>query len=174
MNISSQMITVNLPRYNYSQSYDRKTFLSDFPNSLISTAFTDPEEKEIDITQPSVTPYVLQYLQTLTEGTTPIVPFEDMTSAGRYLLIPILDVVSDPKYRDFRDTYPNTNLFIGPYTSIQILQYTITFTSTYDYREVFFYAIRNNYLSLLRYLLETNPSDKNEETNKKAYSSLPI
>ena len=85
--------TIELPKYEYKRQFNRNEFIRDFPNSMIATALTDQEATEIIITQPFVTPYVIQYLANLIEGVIPPVSEEDMTQASGYLLIPILGVV---------------------------------------------------------------------------------
>lgn len=131
--------TVHLPKYDYSQIFNRDKFISMFPDSLLAVAFTDPEEKEVSLENPSVTPYVLQFLSDVMTRTSPYVLPLDMTPASRYLLIPLLAVVSDPKYRMFREQYDYINI-LNPQDLDDM------------YSEILNFAVMNEYPSLLSHL----------------------
>lgn len=142
-------ITVNLPSYNYSLTFNRSEFFSLFPDSLIAITFTNPEEKEVDIINSLVTPYVLQYINLLVENPdeVPSSPSQDLTPASRYLLMPILGVLSNLKYDEF----------IQQYSYIDLLD--INYLKQ-DYGVILNYSLKNNFPLLTNYLLErVNPED---------------
>lgn len=133
-------ITINLPAYDIQSTYDRNKFLKFFPDSMISAAFQDPEETHIDLTSKIMTPYVLEYLQTMLETVDAFPPPKtDLTEAGRYLLISVLEIVSRPEYIKFQAKYPNINLLDS--RSLQD-----------NYSSILVYSLLYNYPLLRTYL----------------------
>lgn len=134
--------TIYLLSYAYSKQYDRRVFTDRFPDSMITTALTNPEDNEVDIKERVVTPYVLDYIsRILSSGAVPKVPTEDMTQASRYLLIPFLGLVSDPRYVMFRQMYPEYNLFLVVHLDLH-------------YQNILLFALLHQWSALLNYLWE--------------------
>lgn len=148
----TDQFTVRLSRYSHTETYDRKVFTIMFPESMITAALTDPEETEIDINEPIVTPYVLSYLNDVTQGFIPEVPSIDMTQASRYLLIPLLGVISDPMYAQFRMKYPELNLAESEELNGH-------------YGPILEYSLRYRYPMLLQYLWEEEDIAKHQPEN---------
>ncbi len=84
---------IRLPRYsNMESQFNKDWFTSLFPDSLISRALQDPEANDIDITDSSVKPDILNYLHTMyLEGKIPdgTPDRKDLIDADRYLNIDI-------------------------------------------------------------------------------------
>ena len=78
---------IYLLSYTYGKDFNRDQFTTMFPESMITVALTDPDEKEVGISERVVTPYILDYLSNLLAGGIPEVPKDPliMKSASRYL-----------------------------------------------------------------------------------------
>lgn len=134
-------IVINLPVYDTQYKFNRAQFLSLFPDSMISTAFQDPDETSIDLTHHTMTPDILEYLHNTVKSNMllPIKDNQNFQEVGRYLLIPILEVISQSEYTQFHETYPKINLL-----EKQSLRD--------NYSTILVYALLHNYSSLLHYL----------------------
>lgn len=105
------VVSVRLPRYEGKiWTYPKVEFIELFPYCPISLALQDPDADIIDINVPVVTPYVLDYLTLILSRRILPIPVENMSSASKYLLIPILDIVSSEKYPVLLKSYPDINL----------------------------------------------------------------
>src|SRR5437016_13274734 len=102
------MLRVNLS--NYAIDLPKDKLHSVFPNSLLDNAAELGDD--VDITQPLVTPSLLQLLQQiLTSGKIPsTIPSDvDYVKASTYLNIPLLVALADPWFPTFRFLDPNIN-----------------------------------------------------------------
>lgn len=97
------MLTIALSHDTFSIEVDRKLFMTTFPESMITaTLQLDSEECRIELENTVVTPYCLEYLKDILDGKDIGVPTVDLSAAGKYLLIDLLGVVSDPLYGQFK------------------------------------------------------------------------
>lgn len=129
-----------LPNFNNAKYiFSREQFISMFPYSPVSLALQDTEADEVELIHSEVTPYILNYLSNTINCNILPIPEYNMTSASRYLLIPILGIVSSPLYPSFRETFPDVNLFTFPFNDPQ-------------YDQLLTYAIKNNWSELVDYL----------------------
>lgn len=147
-----------LSRYNnYEVSIPRDRFLRLFPTGLIATTLElDPEATDIDIPTAIITPDILDFFQSIVmEGKIPdiiSVDKDNLYRTGDYLQLDLLQVVADPLYSDFHQTYPEINLVDRDSLNTDII-----------YNSILEYALRNHYSSLLDYLFEnTNPEEHQE------------
>src|SRR5579884_706100 len=103
------LVTVILPTYqNYTLELPRERLLQMFPQSLLAeaTEFAGP----IEITNPLVTPEILQAVKTmLTEHRIPHLSSET-TTAANYLQIDPLILASEPQLPLFERVHPEVNL----------------------------------------------------------------
>lgn len=107
MSRQAKRFKVTLPSHdNYTQVYSRDRFIEMFPCSPISLALQDPTAETIEITVPAVTPYVLEYLSNWVETQALSIPTENLSAAGRYLLIPWLLIASSPLYPQLMAKHP--------------------------------------------------------------------
>lgn len=103
--------TVTLSKYNYSQGYDRDQFIALFPESMISQALElDKGATNIVLNISDVTPYVLMYINRVIHIRKLPIPATDISQAGKYLLIPLLEMVSDLRYVEFHTDHSEVNL----------------------------------------------------------------
>src|SRR5438874_2624551 len=110
----------HLPDQEYWK-FSKSKFQEYFPDSFISRALQlDPETEEITLSNSGVSDTkvmedALNYLDGICHGAYPYISKVDLSSAGKYLLIQLLEIVSHPKYDDFlsftyRSNIVNTNL----------------------------------------------------------------
>lgn len=139
----------------------RKEFRYLFPESIISTALDDETATVIEITQPVVTPKVGEYLTEVIAGQLRYSPDpeEDLTSAGRYLNIPFLEVVSDPKYPELLLKYPHLDIV----DSRVLMGY---------YPWLVPWALWNKYRSLLSYLWSRVTDDPERSRLNHSYAMI--
>lgn len=122
----------------YAHEFKREEFLKYFPESMIGLALNDPEAEVIEIPNSCITPEILKILSHIV-STGCIPPYSpiDMKEAARYLLIDLLEVIGDPKYRLFRLAHPEINLL----------------DMEKDADAALYYSIREGYTSLGVYIL---------------------
>lgn len=126
-------------------TYDRNKYITTFPESMIALALQDPDADYIELTNPCVTPNVLKYLDTLlsSDSHSSLPPSEqDMTLASRYLLIPLLSILSDSNYVTFHKLHPHINIL------------NIDHLNMY-YGVILQHGILNKFHLLAQYLLDT-------------------
>lgn len=125
----------------YEIKLNKEHLVTLFPGSMLAaTLDLDPSTEVIGLAVSTVTADVLDVLSDLVN--TGQVPTDlsraktQLSSAGRYLLIDLLEVLGDPKYEHYHQAYPDVDL-LGPSDRlIPSLQY----------------AIRAQYISLFQYL----------------------
>ena len=139
MDFSIRLLTYDNQRW----EFQRSKFIQLWPECMISLALQDLEATTIDIEQLSVTPYVMNYLTEIYNNNKLPIPDVDMTSASLYLLIPILEAVSNPFYEGLLQLYPRTNLMKQS-----------TFIANYEF--IMAFALRYSYTSLRDYLMSLN------------------
>lgn len=126
----------------------RDNIVTLFPTSLLASALQlDPEAEVIDIPNADVTPKALIALEyILTYQDLPNVPVDpEYNTAGNYLNIDALSLLSDPTLPLFRQEYPDINL--------------IDFNPE-SYRTVVEFAIWNNSPMLSRYIFGHVPPEQ--------------
>ena len=141
--------------YTYGKDYNRDLFITTFPDSMIATALQDPEADEVDIPNRVVTPYVLNYLSSILVGDIPEIPVENMNNASRYLLIPLLNIVSDPNYAKLRKDFPTLNID----DPVQLNEH---------YQDILMFALQHNYTSLINYIFEHTDVNTHQNDNFRA------
>lgn len=148
--------------YNVSITLPKDQLVEKFPMSLLAKIIEqDSEVDKVDIENKSVTPEVLNWLhQIVTTGKInyqeqfirPVVVngrteyhniTPNMTEAGRYLLMPIFEVISDRKYHFLPGRYNNI-----PLDDVQLRK---------NFNYYFSYAIGSDFDSLVRYMIERAP-----------------
>lgn len=147
-----------LPYDNYSVSIPKDKLLALFPTGLIATILDlDPTAEEIDIQTKIITPEILNWIQKMiVEGRIPDPIPDNLNKAGDYLQLDLFQVVADPDYPDFRQTYPDINLLD---TSI--------LNNPEIYNPVLQYALIHHYFPLLNYLFTySTPVDHQEEDTR--------
>lgn len=92
--------------HKFKLTFPRSAFCSLFPDSIVAVALADLDATEIFISQEVVTPLIAHYLLSITKGARPPFSLIDFTQAGQYLHIPLLEMVSDPRYADLDEKYP--------------------------------------------------------------------
>lgn len=140
----------------YSIPYDVFIVLSKdqlverFPTSLLAGIVEqDPEVEHINLENKFVTPEVLNLLQKIVTTSRINYGKYDMTEAGRYLLMPILEVISDPKYHVMPGRYNNI-----PLDDAKLKK---------DFPYYFAYALNSNFDALVRYMIERVPFILNQK-----------
>src|SRR5579884_84562 len=89
-----------------SVQLNRAALLHIFPESILAQAFRDdPEAKEVTVSHPCVTQDVLKVIQQLLEGQLPPTETKIPAEAGKYLNMPILDLICFPTYPDVFAAY---------------------------------------------------------------------
>lgn len=159
--------TIYLLPYTYGKTFNRDDFITLFPDSMIATALTDPEATEIDIPNRVVTPYVLNYLVNVVNGGIPEVSYIfpsgllegegslNMIDASRYLLIPLLNVISDSNYSLLMKQYPDLNIA----DPVQLYQL---------YLNILRFGLLHGYTSLISYLFDHVDISKRLQDNFEA------
>lgn len=102
--------TVHLVAHDTKHEFKTADYLKVFPGSMIALALTDASTETIDITEKSITPGVMTYLQSLV-ATGVIGPYDglDLQSAYRYMGIEIFGLLSDPTF-EYKSLTPGINL----------------------------------------------------------------
>lgn len=102
--------TVHLVAHDTKHEFKTLDYLKVFPGSMIALALTDASTETIDITEKSITPGVMTYLQSLV-ATWVIGPYDglDLQSAYRYMGIEIFGLLSDPTF-EYKSLTPGINL----------------------------------------------------------------
>lgn len=138
------MFTVRLPLYdNQTWTINRSRFTSTFPESIITTALNDQDVTTIELTQPVVTPGIMNLIQVISDSKTSspsptifsIPRDEPLSEAGQYLNMPLLEVMSNPLYDKIQKLLPFSR------------------KNPTVYRGLIRWADENNYPELLRYVL---------------------
>ena len=106
--------TITLTTYNHVAPFDLSEFTQLYPDSMITTVITESKEENIEITNPLVTPQILQLLQEII--TTRKYPYVNDTNhpvrkALRYLCIVLPDFIYDPSYEEYLKDSSKPNLF---------------------------------------------------------------
>lgn len=135
---NSEIFYIRLPLYNNSAwEFNRKDFLSLFPDSFIGSALSlDPTESIIDLTLSGITPELTSYIYDMViTGKIPG-PYEVDSIIASYLAMDILLVVSDPHYESYATTHLHINLLdrsMPNYYEILIdsIQYNLSILSSY-------------------------------------------
>lgn len=124
----------------YEIKLDKDKLLSLFPTSLLATTLDmDPDVEVIELSMKFITPEVLDLVRELVETRCTPAHVNDSTQlieAGKYLLMDILIVMGNPKYKEYTEAFPRKNL-LDP---------------TYDVFHRIKYALRTGYASLYTYL----------------------
>lgn len=147
------MFTVTLPKYdNASWKFSKWWFSRVHPGSLISTILEqDPMLTHIELTEDVVTPEAMEFLYYPSDcGYPPYIDTGiDLTAAGRYLLCPLMGVMSNP-------------LFSELLTHLQYVIEPIDLDLLYMvwgdvYTRMLLFGIKKGWIDLVRYLLEVLP-----------------
>lgn len=101
-NPESQSFTVSLPRHNQQWEFNRETFTTTFPESIITQALADITATSIDLVHSVVTPMVMDHLQLCLQYRG-LIPVQDQKWAdvAAYLNIDVLSIMSNPKCSQF-------------------------------------------------------------------------
>ena len=115
----SDEVYITLPLYNLQWSFSKRQIIKKYPQSLLATILEqDRDTKEIEITQPFITPTVMSILSILLEDCgdmTPEIIQElrsllmngqvDLVQPSRYFLIPELGLYDDVGFLELLETY---------------------------------------------------------------------
>lgn len=106
--------TVTLPRYGQTWEFNRDQFITAFPDSIISNLLEYTSDTDIEITQPFVTPMIMDLLSAFIVNR--VIPFIDpdtrpnLIRSGNYLNISVLLVLGDPNWPGLLEEHPTINL----------------------------------------------------------------
>ena len=145
-------ITIRLPRHDhYEAQFSKNWFQSIFPNSVISQALRDPDAEEINLTDPSVTPSILDFLSAIMDqGAIPktIPDSKELLEADRYLNIDLFPVLADI-HREYTDVFDVNIVDMKEVDK--------------HYAELLKNAIGCGYATLIQYVFNhTNPSEHSD------------
>lgn len=131
----SDVIEIRLPEYDgKSWTFSREAFLRLYPESFIGLALQDTEAEVIDIVNPVITPYVMDYLTRLfAQNPPPSSSLQNLTQASRYLLMPIMGITSNPLYSGIQPLFVDINR---------------------NYLSIIVYGIQHNWMDLISYIWE--------------------
>jgi hypothetical protein len=101
---SKESVTFTL-QVSLGMELDREKFRVAFPNSLIDLSLNDKTAQTLIYNNPFITQEVLQAIYMIMRRKAPIPVSRDLTEAGRYLMIPVLEIVLHPKYSLFHSRY---------------------------------------------------------------------
>ena len=154
----SDTLNIRLPNHdNYAVGIPKHQFLQMFPTGLIAQALDlNPSAEEIDITQPFVTPEILDFLSSLVNNQTIPATFPsnlaNLGRTGHYLGIDLLSAVANPLYSQWVITNP---AFAGPLAGASAPANLLNPLSldTY-YSPAMIWAIRLKYPEMFRYLID--------------------
>lgn len=107
------MNMVRIQGIDHSVDIARDAILKYFPDSMLSRALElDSTCMNIELSRPCISREVLESLKDITTDYLPHVPENYSTvfsESSRYLLIPLLGVIGDPKFRYIQETFPLVN-----------------------------------------------------------------
>lgn len=105
-----QEFTVSLPTYNTIIPFDRETFATMFPNSLITVTLHMCKGNDVPLENPSVTPYVLQLLKDICITGRYTAVDTEYKKAFDYLNIDLPEPVYYPQYTELLENTPDFNI----------------------------------------------------------------
>ena len=165
------MFTITLPIYDVSYEFNKDNFESIFPESVITQILETTHKSSIDITQPFITPYILNIIQSIIKSRA--IPSLDPGSldyvrkAGDYLNMDLLLIISDPKYDKMSSYLKRLRLnLIDVKNSVNVKD----FLGVAVVGRLLNYSIEENYESLLDYLLNqgVDPSINDNDAIREA------
>lgn len=132
--------TIALPKYNKGYIFSRDKFLKYFPNSLISNILEQSSDTDIELTQPFITPDIIDILWYISEKDyIPKISLNirsELIKAGDYLNMDLLIVIADPKWDELS------------------LDKVITNLNEENMKDILYSAVSVNYLSLVDDILD--------------------
>lgn len=152
-------LRIRLVPYDYSRTVDSNRLVQLFPESLFASTITvDPTVEVIEISNPEITPGVLDYIVTMVEtGKTPLISEGlDLTPAYRYLAIDVMEALADPNSNNFIQGRPDVNLL-----NLAQLDQSAYYT-------ILYYGLTIPIPGLVTYLFKYTTPDRHRAEDEKA------
>lgn len=151
----SNEIFITLPTYNLRWFFRKSQILRKYPQSLLATTLEqDPTATEIELTQPFITPTIIETVGEIIDiGGVPCLTVEEVTNndfqqASRYLAMPILNIIGTQGYVAFQNEFVCTSKgiplnILDPKMTLSVFRDVIIFCFTNEANEVGEYLARN-------------------------------